>query len=509
MACPLSAILNPSDGPSQPTLTARHNDEISSEPSKKTDDTEAIAFNAPTKTLRSTSNTDLRPSKSAKRQVLPPVVLSPQQGSLYNRRASTSPTRVPLLQTPRRRDPRTYWPDRAPPSHETNSNRFSVFNALLNYPELILEMTKHLDIEDLISLYAISKAFHFLANGRFTALILGQSVGKAAESSRTFIHRCYRNLCIRDPARRMKESKAGQIRFIPSFRWLRMILFRETTVDNILRSLLLEGHRMPRRSTLVLKKLWFTLDISDNARRVGLMRNERFWSSKDLFVVTMFFLKLDMRLTDPLAGNGELGLRKLLLGQRSLSTLAAVLARDEMHSQLDVLRMIVRYNYEPPPGGGAHADQSIMGVPAREVGRLQYEGWGYRDTKFIPIDELVMRESIRRKLNLQSHYVDMMIYGYMNKKTFEDVRAPVPASPDDSPSESDTESSSSSDERGDGREGVRFFEGDTEADTEDGDGDGEGKGKGDESGDGEMDLDVYTLNSRSRDEGLDVSGIRG
>lgn len=306
--------------------------------------------------------------------------------------------------------------------HPTSINRFNVFIALLSYPELTLEIAKNLDTEDLISLYAISKGFHMLVNTRFTAMIKAQWCGKAFESGNTFIHRCYKSLCMRDPARRINETRSNELRFIPSFRWLRMVLFREAVVDEIMRSMAREGHRMPRRMTVIIKKIWFTMDIGDNSRRIGLMHNVKFWSNKDLYFATMFFLKLDMRLTNPATGNGELGLRKMLLGQRSLSTLSRVLKREEMRTQMDMLQMIVRFNYEPEN----HKEMSILGVPPEGIGKLQYEGWGLKDTKFIGVDELVMREAVKRKLNLQNHYVDMMIYGYVNKQRWEDIRTPMP-----------------------------------------------------------------------------------
>ena len=86
--------------------------------------------------------------------------------------------------------------------------------------------------------------------------------------------------------------------------------------------------------------------------------------------------------------------------------------------------MIVRFNYEPEH----NRELSILGVPPNEVGKLQYEGWGERKTKFIGIDDLVMREAIRRKLNMQYNYVDMMIFGYINKKSWQDIRTPMPES---------------------------------------------------------------------------------
>ena len=169
------------------------------------------------------------------------------------------------------------------------------------------------------------------------------------------------------------------------------------------------------------------MDVSDNGRRIGLIHNERVWGNKDLFLATMFFLKLDMRLTCPVTGNGEVGMRKMILGMRSLSFLRGVLRREELRDSLEVLRMIVRYAGKTPEGEAQ--GESVLGVPAEEVGMLQYEGWGVGGSrkKLMGICDLVMREAFRRKLGLQRFYVDMMVYGYINKKTFEDIiRKPPP-----------------------------------------------------------------------------------
>lgn len=458
MACPLSAILNPVNSSAQrnsvpatdddddddTTLSEASTDIIDGEMlDDEMQDMETLRFNAPTKHGPNPSDPDLDIGQSAKLDIISPVMFSPVQGSLHNHRAGLSPTLAPVLPTPPRRDPLRY-PTSNPSSsrHEIDSREFCIFNALLKYPELTLEFSKQLDIEDLISLYAISKEFHFLVNARFTAMILGQANGKASESCKTFIFRCYKSLCMRDPARRLNEDKPDELRFVPSFRWLRMILFREAVVDDILRSLAAEGHRLPKRARLTVKKIWFTIDIGDNPRRIGLMHNTTFWSNKDLFLATMLFLKLDMRLTHPAAGNGEIGLRKMLLGQRSLSTLANVLRREEMKTQVDMLRMIVRFNYEPR----RHRQMDIMGVPSHEIGKLQYEGWGAKRTRFVQIHELVKREAVRRELNLQNYYVDMMIYGYIDKKTFEDIRTPMQEMQDEAEEESDEETSSDEDE---------------------------------------------------------------
>ena len=449
MACPLDAILNPIDPSPHMNLMAATGDDDEDATTSETS-TEIIDEGMPDEDIADeaslgfdTLSEHQRSPPDIEQGITSPVILSPVKGSLNDRRSSLSTTSVPVLPSSPRRN-LSHYPvsDPPPPSHESNSRSFSVFNALLEYPELTLEFSKQFDVEDLISLYAISKEFHFLVNARFTAMILGQSNGKASESAKTFIFRCYKSLCMRDPARRLNDTKPDELRFIPSFRWLRMILFREAVVDDILQSLAAEGHRMPKRTRLTIKKIWFTIDISDNARRIGLMHNTTFWSDKDIFLATMFFLKLDMRLTHPTAGNGETGLRKMLLGQRSLSTLAEVLRREEMRTQVDMLRMIVRYNYEPP----RYRQMDIMGVPSHEIGKLQYEGWGAKNTKFIQIDELVMREAVKRRLNLQNYYVDMMIYGYVNKKNFQDIRTPMGTEENEAGEDSGDNASSDEDE---------------------------------------------------------------
>ena len=447
MACPIKAILNSVHHSTQTNHVASIGDEDEDKHDDDDDDDDDATISVASTEIihegifdgdmldQGISSNALIKHRKGLLEILP---------SQYDCRVCPDPSIVAEVPIPSRiaNDPQTQ-------SDELRSKRFrrfSIFTALLKHPELTLELSKQFDVNDLISLYAISKEFHFLVNGRFTAMIMGQSNAKAPESSKTFIFGCYKSLCMRDPACRVNETKPDELRFIPSFRWLRMILFREAVVDDILRSLAREGHRLPKRARLTIKKIWFTIDISDNARRVGLMHNTTFWSNLDLFIATMFFIKLDMRLTHPTAGNGEIGLRKMLLGQRSLSMLAKVLRREEMETQVDMLRMIVRFNYEPPQ----HRHMDIMGVPSHEIGRLQYEGWGARHTKFIQIDELVMREAVKRKLNLQDYYVDMIIYGYIDKKTFQDIRTPMPKQEDEAEVEGEDYTSSDEDKNEEG-----------------------------------------------------------
>ncbi|KAL9613269.1 MAG: hypothetical protein Q9167_002178 [Letrouitia subvulpina] len=309
-------------------------------------------------------------------------------------------------------------PSPDPPSHELDFNQFSVFNALFNHPELMFETAKHLDIEDLISLYAISRDFHNLMNSRFTTMIRSQAAAKAAESAKIFTFTCYSDLCIRDPAQRPLQRAPNLPRSVPGFRYLRFILFRERVVDEIIACLAAEGLHLPKSASLTIKKVWLVIDIPNNLRRTFTMR-EHIWSAKDLFLATMFFIKLDMMFTDPMRGEGSTAMRRMMLAQRSLSTLWRVLKREEMVSQLDVLRMLVKWNYRPPR---PQLNESILDVKPKNIGKLQYHGWGKdRGKKMLGVDYLVAFEAVRRGLDIQQYYLDMVVHGFVDKRNMKNI----------------------------------------------------------------------------------------
>lgn len=192
-----------------------------------------------------------------------------------------------------------------------------------------------------------------------------------------------------------------------------MVEWRERVVDEILALMQLEGLNFPAKTSKTLKKIWFLMDLPDNKRRVGLIRNTEVWTDDDLYRATEFMLKLDMRFTDPRTGSGSHDLRKLVLAQRSLATLWRVLKREELRTQLEVLRMAVKTNYVPP----RFANLPVLGVPPKRVGMLQWEGYGKRPgSKLLQVDELLMKESIRRDLPLQAWYLDMALSGFVDKQ---------------------------------------------------------------------------------------------
>ena len=430
MACPLSSLLNARDISPIGTINRRV------EPSSD--------LNVPS-TPTNTPPDHTIPCADIPRYVaLPingyryPVVLLNKRGTLYRRRAVTFSSRPQDLLTPPHSSPLldSQLCDQSPiqrqhdlsfkanlncniepPTPELDFRQFSIFNALHAHPEIVFELARHFDVDDLISLYAISIDFHKLVNRRFTTMIRNQAEARAPESTRIFAFRCYRHLCIRDPASRPLARIPHQTRFVPSFRWLRMVVYRERVADEIIACLASEGLFLPPTARLVIKKFWFTLDIGDTRRRIGMVHNSRFWTDNDLLVASLFVIKLDMRLTDPRTGNGQLGLRQMLLAQPSLTTLLLALQRRAVRSSLEMVRLFLRWRYRPP----AHlAHLSILGVPSDQVGMLQYEGSGSRARRLAPVDSLIARETVRRQLNLESNLVDMILYGFVDKQTFLD-----------------------------------------------------------------------------------------
>jgi hypothetical protein len=297
--------------------------------------------------------------------------------------------------------------------------KFDFFNALSNYLELFMELAKHLLINDLVSLYAISKDFNETLNGHLSHILKSCAAYQAPESSRIFVFTLYRSLCIPDPVGRPDPRNSVLARMVPSLRWLRMVVHREKCVRDILACMAREGHRMPKTMSLSMKKMWLTMDIPTSARRVQLMHNENYWTDNDLYNLQMLFVKLDLRFNDPLEGPGDDGLRKLMLGQRGLTPLRDLLKRTRFTDTLEALEACVRYSYWPRP---EHRNLPILGVPANEVGRGHLEGWGVGQVHLYRMDELVMRESCRRNMDLKSHIITMMAWGYVNAVTKENIK---------------------------------------------------------------------------------------
>ncbi|KAF2421060.1 hypothetical protein EJ08DRAFT_683147 [Tothia fuscella] len=289
---------------------------------------------------------------------------------------------------------------------------FSLLTSLMSHPEVILALASHLEVQNLVDLFAISKTFHFLMNSHYTTFIRTNAERHAPRSSFIFPWRCYKALTIKDPMDRRLESNPLAVRDIPGLKWLRMVTARYNVCIEIIESLRSNGFIFPNngygRGAIVdvLRKLWFTMDLPQSHSRIGVLHNAGFWTDKDIFLATLFLMKLDMRFTDPIECTGELSLRELLMGCRNLIPLRNMLTGKAR--MIHTIQLKVWYDYQPSE---ANRGMDIFGVGKAIIGQGCREGWGRGIRRLIRPDEAILREGIRRNLMLHNWYLDFVKLG--------------------------------------------------------------------------------------------------
>lgn len=267
----------------------------------------------------------------------------------------------------------------------------NILTRLFLHPELTLLFAKFLRPHDLIALYTISRDFHNIIDARFTTVVLSQAFYRVPKSASIFHWRCYRQFCRLDPAGRISPNPVlaarSQVRLIPSFRWLKMLLHREKVCYEIVATMAELGVPVPMEETMsVLRKMWFLLDVPENARRIKMVHNTGLWTDVDLYFANMLYMRLDMAFSDPVDGPAVVCLRDLLLSQRGLVPLMRVLKREECRNGLEIFKMWLRYKGDRPEEtvralgmSSSVVQQTVFGMHQKLVGTLQYEGWGLMD----------------------------------------------------------------------------------------------------------------------------------
>ena len=293
-----------------------------------------------------------------------------------------------------------------------NQPQEDFFRLLGSYAELTIELASHLPIKQFLLLYRISKDFHEVINGHLRSSVKACAENYAAESAKIFHWKLFRPLCVLDPIGRTVN---GTCKIVPGLKWLQMVVHREKVVHDILACMARQGHRMPPDMKTTLKKMWLLMDVATTASRVQFMHS-KYFSAYDLYNIQFFIVKLDMRFNDPIDGPGDDYLRKLFLGQRGLTPLRNALKRTTFLSQEECIEAAIRYDYKPYWRG---RPMPVFGVPAHEVGIGHLEGWGKGIVHLIRPDELVIREAVRRQLDLKNHLLGMMLWGYIDPLTGE------------------------------------------------------------------------------------------
>lgn len=309
------------------------------------------------------------------------------------------------------------------------SGKIDIIHGISRDIHLLHHFISFLNLPSLISLYTISKPFHFYLNTSYTAAVLSSVRTWAPGAETIYPWRCYKTLCIKDPAQRRKlrlqnlpasemKRKWLELRDVPSLNWLQMVVYREGVCQDMLIVMRGQGLLCPPGTLEAVKKMWFLMDLPLNAQRIALIQNRKYVTNDNLQHFTMFLLKVDMLLTDPMAPShpmahpntrvyppkdrghspSGIGLRKLVLAERQMTPLWRIIrgwTPDPLElarpmTRLDMLRLWVRHKYKPDESlPEATRKQDIMGIPWWEVGTagLERTGVTFADTmKDVKVD---------------------------------------------------------------------------------------------------------------------------
>lgn len=352
------------------------------------------------------------------------------------------------------RDPSRLTPEKRDVVHK------DVLTLLCHSSELAVEIGKYLSPGDIVSLYSTSKAFHEAVDQYMSASVRAWIVHKAPEAGKTFDFRLYKRHLIADPAGRtwgyqydisaknrdgkshapfsvpghtVDAEKAGEVRAVPGLRYLQLVVGRDRYCREIRAILARNGHRTPSSMHSTLLKLWLCLDVPTSVQRAALLRNQDSWADTDLYNAQLLFVKLGMHFNDPIYGPNTYELLHLMMGQKGLYPLWQLLMRKHFTRLSEIIALKVRYDFQvatspadPHVRGAYHWSSeyfgsSIHGVPYEEVGKMHLEGWGQGRRHLQRPDELVPVEAVARGLELDTHLMAMMMWGYVDWNTGENL----------------------------------------------------------------------------------------
>ncbi|KAL1645687.1 hypothetical protein SLS58_003571 [Diplodia intermedia] len=352
---------------------------------------------------------------------------------------------------------------------------FSMGEAIMSQNDILLNVCNFMGLREFFNFYCVSKRFYMLVNSHYTTYMKQLARNFAPLASTIFPYQLYKRACIRDPMYRSRPAHGGDhastyinpvlnratqtltattwsipagpnapaapevVRTVPGLRWVLMCAYREAIVHDILLSMALEGHRFPVPTFGVVLKVWALLDHPFNGTRLAVIHDTALWANRDLFLALMFFVKLDMRFSDPLLGSGQCVLRRLFLGQRSLVVLWEALRGLNARTHAEVLHLVVRWDTTISPdvfdrldaskkeeknGAAGPSSNAVFGVPEHQVGMLSREGWRQGGALLLRPDQLVLRETARRELNMHRCFLDFMLWGHIDWTWLKDIERP-------------------------------------------------------------------------------------
>ncbi|KXX81364.1 hypothetical protein MMYC01_201461 [Madurella mycetomatis] len=318
-------------------------------------------------------------------------------------------------------------------------DHFDLIGSLSSCIELVTEVCTYLRPSDIVNLYCICRDFHDVVGLHMRSSVFAWAKVMAPSSARIYSSPVYYRWFIPDPVGRPVTSVdqelsqpqpdqakmagcpplngvQGEVRLVPGLRWLQMVVKRETRVRDILATLARMGHRMPESSHLTLKKLWLIMDASTTRGRMLLMNNPDFFTNEDLYIAQLFMVKLVLAVNDPVFGPQSSMLMRLMMGQRSLSSLWALLRGKKYRTPVEIRELKLRYDVGPNDAL-VRSGMPLHGVDIYELGIIHFEGWGLGAEHLARPDELIPLEAARRQLDLDTCIDEMIIYGHVDLRT--------------------------------------------------------------------------------------------
>lgn len=295
---------------------------------------------------------------------------------------------------------------------------FNIYKSLLRHPNLFFQFALRLPYPSIIALYAIDKEFHYRLNKYSVSLIHDYARYHAPLLAPIFTWVLYPELCISDPMLRPMDGREWLARDVPGFRWVGMVLQRQQIIRAILTNLALEGLRVPRECEGVLAKYWCVMESKSIALRQAFLKDSNIWSDEEILLFQLLLMKLDMRFSDPVVGNGVGEMSHMLLTQKGLGMLWKVLSREIKMDYDQVTDVVVRTYLSEDLDTETHTwldDELDNGVPDEEWGLLRREGWHIDGKSMDSAVDMIIMESIRRGLDVQKYYLEFLLYGFVDE----------------------------------------------------------------------------------------------
>ncbi|KAI8657595.1 hypothetical protein NCS57_01138000 [Fusarium keratoplasticum] len=303
-----------------------------------------------------------------------------------------------------------------------------LITALCKNLELAIELGKHLRGEDILNLYIACRGFREALDGHMLSSIREWIRSRAPEAGRLFPWRSVAKFLVPDPAKRSSsgtDKTPGGVRLIPGMKYLQMILGRDRYCRQILAVMARMGLRVPDTMHTTLLRIWHLLEIATCAQRSQLMADTNLWTDQHLYNAQFFFVKLTMAFNHPFFRPHSHEMLHLMMGQRGLYPLWQCLTRKKFRTMSEIVELKARYDMNLPPPAWFNPNRRFMtnfhGVPFRELGVGHCEGWGAGTRHLLRPDELVVTESINRSLDLDKHLNHMLVWGYIDFKTGENL----------------------------------------------------------------------------------------